>query len=93
MMLRIEVPEITACAEQGCAYNIDGGCQAKAITIGDGKIADCDTYFDVDVHVRNQHRSGVGACKVSKCRHNDDLECHAPAIEVGQHDCLTFDPR
>ena len=92
MMLRIEVPEITACAEGGCAYNVGGECHAKAITIGDGAIADCDTYLGAKDHVRNQHRSGVGACKVSKCRHNDDLECHAPSVEVGRHDCLTFDP-
>lgn len=92
-MIRIEVPEITACAEKGCAYNVEGGCHAKAITIGDGEIADCDTFYGTQTHVRNEHRSGVGACKVAKCRHNDDLECHAPSVEVGRHDCLTFDPK
>ena len=90
-MIHVEVPEITSCAEKQCSYNLDGHCHATAITVGDGTLANCDTFVVGPGHVRDTVRpAGVGACKVTTCKHNDDLECQAPQIQVGRHDCLTF---
>lgn len=92
------MPNIAACDVTNCAYNTDGNCHARAITVGDGAHAACDTYFPSSGHTRQALRiAGVGACKVTGCAHNADFECQAPAIRVGHHqqhaDCMTYEER
>lgn len=95
MKFVIEMPDVSACGVGECAYNVDGDCHAKAITIGDGVHPGCDTYLTASHHTRGGSTAGVGACKVERCRHNDDLECGAPSIhvdtEAGDAVCTTFE--
>ena len=99
MKITFDIPNVQVCEVKSCAYNNGGQtCHARAITIGDGIHAACDTFFVSDRHTRNtSDMAGVGACKVTSCRHNSDLECSAETIRVGLHDshadCLTFAPR
>ena len=95
MEMTINVPVVSGCTAGECAYNVDEQCHARAITIGDGVHAGCDTFLSATKHIRdNQQVAGVGACKVSGCVHNEDFECIADQIEVGQRagdiNCLTF---
>lgn len=98
MKITIEMPNVSACEVTDCAYNADGNCHARAITVGDGVHAACDTFLPSTAHTRQVLRiAGVGACKVTGCVHNDDYECQASAIRVGRHeqhaDCKTFERR
>ena len=98
MRITLEMADVRACDVRSCAYNVAQSCRARAITIGDGLHAACDTFFASDRHARDNARTaGVGACKVTSCRYNSDLECSADAIRVGAHDnhadCMTFAPR
>ncbi|PRP93522.1 DUF1540 domain-containing protein [Enhygromyxa salina] len=97
MKVALELPIVSACDAQRCAYNAAGGCHARAISVGDGAHAACDTFFPSNCRVTStQVQAGVGACTMRTCRHNVDYECTAEAIRVGVHadhaDCLTFDP-
>jgi hypothetical protein len=96
--IAVDMPVVGECSVVECAYNANNGCHARAITVGDGIHAGCDTYLVATPHSRDQVRhAGVGACKVSACEHNDDYECTAQHIAVG-HDghaghgatCLTY---
>jgi hypothetical protein len=94
--LTLEMPLISQCEVEGCAYNLRRSCHAKAITIGDDHNPNCDTYFNVNTHCRTTNQvAGVGACKVRECVHNEDFECTAKNIKVGlantRPQCLTFD--
>jgi hypothetical protein len=94
----LEIPDVQTCEVTSCAYNVAQSCHARAITVGDGIHAACDTYFISDRHTsEGSPTAGVGACKVTACRYNSDLECSAERIRVGVHenhaDCLTFTPR
>ena len=98
MKITLEMPDVQACDASSCAYNVEQSCHARAITIGEGIHAACDTFFASDRHAPNtSSRAGVGACKVTGCLHNSDLECSAAAIRVARHDghadCMTFAPR
>ena len=98
MTTTLELPLVTECVVRECAYNSEGSCHARAITIGDGVHPGCDTFVrSDDVADAATDPAGVGACKVSSCLHNQQLECTAKAIRVGYHgdhpDCLTFAPR
>ena len=99
MKITLEMPNVQACDVRACAYNVDETCHARAITVGDGVHAACDTFFFSNLHTRSNtaHKAGVGACKVTACRYNSDLECSAEAIRVGIHDshadCMTFTTR
>ncbi len=91
----IEMPNVSACSVQECAYNTNNACHARAITVGDGMHAMCDTFFKSAAHSAEKSRiAGVGACKVNNCVYNDDLECQAESINVGHRqgsvECLTF---
>ncbi len=93
----MDMPVINECQVESCAYNRDRTCNALAITVGDARLAHCDTYFTAPAKGGDPSTSGrVGACKMSDCRHNTQFECQAPGIEVGpQHDaaeCLTYAP-
>lgn len=97
MKVTVELPVVSACDAKQCAYNVAAGCHARAITIGDGAHAACDTFFPAKQHTSfHQIRAGVGACTMSACMYNSDYECSADAIRVGVHadhaDCLTFAP-
>lgn len=98
MKITLDMPLVSQCAVNECAYNIDDQCCARAITVGDGMHPGCDTYFDSSPHTHsNGNKAGVGACKVSGCKYNDDYECGASSINVGygsdEVECLTFSPR
>lgn len=91
----LDMPLVAQCVVSDCAYNIDQGCHARAITVGDGVHPGCDTYIGSSKHTsRKQLHAGVGACKVTGCNYNDDFECMAESINVGYRDskvhCLTF---
>lgn len=93
----MNIPPVKACAACECAYNENKTCHAIAITVGDGAVAHCDTYFKAKLHGGEPAVvGGVGACKVSGCVHNEHLTCHAGSIEVGYLDsevhCLTYKP-
>lgn len=94
----MQMPVVTECAVEACAYNTDRVCHALAITVGNAHHAHCDTFFAAAVHGGDPSAKGrVGACKMSDCAHNVALECRAPAIAVGikqnSADCLTYQPR
>lgn len=95
MKVTVEMPMVSECEVAECAYNVDKGCHARAITIGDGANPGCDTYFGSAGHtLSNQQVAGVGACKVQSCQYNDDYECSADSVNVGyegtQVHCLTY---
>jgi hypothetical protein len=84
-MINTEMPAIEGCSAHDCAFNLDGDCHAKAITVGDGLHPGCDTCFDSrrGRTADGGGIAGVGACKVAGCQHNQDLECMAANIEIG----------
>ncbi|OII61242.1 hypothetical protein BJP40_06875 [Streptomyces sp. CC53] len=93
----MDMPVISECSVDDCAYNREQACHALAITVGDTHKAHCDTFFTSASKGGDPDTTGrVGACKVANCRHNARYECQAPGITVGyvQHevDCLTFEP-
>ncbi|ALP54864.1 hypothetical protein Tel_12515 [Candidatus Tenderia electrophaga] len=93
--MNMEIPEVRACDESRCAYNVEQSCHARAVTIGDDDKPMCDTFFSSSRHAHNtKQTAGVGACKISGCRHNDDFECQADHIDIqtpnGQARCMTF---
>lgn len=96
MKFIIEMPGVASCAVRQCAYNLDGSCHAKAITIGDGVHPGCDTYLRSRRHTEATDSAGVGACKVQACRYNRDFECTADGIRVdrrgGTPCCVTYEP-
>lgn len=98
MLIQNEMPIVEGCAAAACAYNAEGGCHARAITIGNGIHPDCDTFFAKKRNaIDTSIRAGVGACKVEDCRHNEGLECAAPAIRIADRsrmpDCATYEAR
>lgn len=98
MKVTVEMPSVSKCTATACAYNVNEGCHARAITIGDLSNPQCDTHFTSSPHTKASQRvAGVGACKVAACKFNDDFECTAKAITVGHIgeaiNCLTFSPR
>lgn len=91
----MDMPMVTSCAAEQCAYNLDRVCHAIAITVGDRYQANCETYFGVAVKGGDRENPGhVGACKMSDCVHNVHLECQAPGITVGMRgdvvSCVTY---
>ncbi len=93
----MEMPVVNACQVESCVYNRDRACHALAITVGDARLAMCDTFFTAPTEGGDPDVTGkVGACKMAACRHNSRFECQAPGIEVGPNheaaECLTFAP-
>ncbi|WP_202805980.1 DUF1540 domain-containing protein [Actinopolymorpha alba] len=91
------MPVVNSCAAEACAYNREQTCHALAITVGDSRSAQCDTFFGAAMKGGDPSSIGhVGACKKADCMHNIDLECQAPGIVVGYResevDCLTYQP-
>lgn len=95
--LSIEMPVVRRCDVKTCAYNLERGCHARAITIGDPPHPACDTFLRAARHPRGEPKAGVGACKIASCVHNVDFECQAESIRVGLHgdhgQCETYSPR
>ncbi|MCP2167363.1 DUF1540 domain-containing protein [Goodfellowiella coeruleoviolacea] len=94
----MDMPVVSECSAESCAYNRNHACHALAITVGIPEQAHCDTYFTAPRQGGVADAMGhVGACKMADCQHNVDLECRAPAISVGARqdvaDCLTYSPR
>ncbi|GAA1901241.1 hypothetical protein GCM10009716_08890 [Streptomyces sodiiphilus] len=92
----MDMPDVTECAAEPCAYNSAGSCQALAITVGDSRHAHCDTFFTTSMSGGDPSGGRVGACKMAGCRHNVNLECQASGISVGlpagQAECMTYAP-
>lgn len=93
----MKMPVINECDVADCAYNTDRMCRALAITVGEVRHPNCDTFLTADISGGDPAGIGrVGACKVADCRHNMQLECQAPGINIGYRqdraDCLTYAP-
>lgn len=94
----LEMPVVSECMAETCAYNVDLNCHARAITIGDSTHPGCDTFLRESHHTHNLKQvAGVGACKTTSCKYNDDFECMTDNIHVGmlgnQINCMTFAAR
>ena len=88
--------KILDCGAGECAFNDDGQCHAKAITVGNSASHTCDTFFSASTKGGALEVIGeVGACKESSCKFNDRFLCIASGIHVGHEgdtaDCLSFD--
>ncbi|ROP45659.1 DUF1540 domain-containing protein [Pseudokineococcus lusitanus] len=95
-MSLIEMPQVTECAVDGCAFNHDG-CHAPAITVRSQQgTAGCGTFFDISTKGGLDRVVGqVGACERTDCSFNKDLTCTAGSVRVGpghdvQANCLTY---
>jgi hypothetical protein len=92
----MNMPNVSRCEAEECAYNSKQTCHALTITIGHGTHPMCDTFTDSGVKGGDASATAkVGACKVDSCRWNAKLECSAPNITVSLHqgtcaDCATF---
>ena len=95
MKKAIEMPEVMGCDAQECAYNLDGMCHARGITVGDMQQQLCDTMWNSSHHTNRTGPAGVGACRSTSCIHNEDLECQADGINVmlsgAEASCATFE--
>lgn len=93
----MDMPTVTRCTAESCAYNREQACHALAITIGDAHQPQCDTFLSSSAQGGDLSAvAHVGACKVAECEHNVNLECQAPGIQVGYQqnsvECLTYQP-
>lgn len=93
--ITIEMPMVTRCTANQCAYNVNNNCHARAITVGDTDHPSCDTFVSgVSQNKHSKLVAGIGACKTSDCKFNDDLECMADSVQVGiirgEANCTTF---
>ncbi len=93
----MQMPAVTECTAEKCAYNNNHTCHALAITVGQQSDARCDTFTTAAERGGDPAATGhVGACTMSDCQHNVELECQAPGITVGPQrdivDCLTYQP-
>lgn len=91
----LQMPTVTKCMANACAYNVNSNCNARAITIGDTTHPCCDTFISISHHTKKASQvAGIGACKTETCKFNEDLECTADTISVGvqknEPNCLTF---
>lgn len=91
----LEMPVITKCMANECAYNANSNCHARAITIGNATQPGCDTFISGSRHIKQVKQvAGIGACKTASCKFNEDLECMADGIQVGmiksEANCITY---
>lgn len=69
--------EVRQCSADGCFYNHDKVCTARAITIGSAT-PKCETWMTAEkAHSCKQNSALVGACHMGNCQHNRDYFCHA----------------
>lgn len=84
MKQTISINVVARCTVPECIFNRDGECYARAITIGNGNHAECETFLSGNHHIpTNQQKAGVGACKSKRCLHNRDFACDAEQVYVG----------
>lgn len=93
----MDMPTVNECQVEACAYNRDRACHALAITVGNSRHAECETFFSTPTKGGDPATTGrVGACKMADCNYNMQFECQAPGIVVGYQeqvvDCLTYAP-
>ena len=94
----IQMPQVTKCNVEDCAYNNERRCHARAITVGDadGSGHRCDTMMLSAEHCDRLEIAGVGACRATNCKHNRDFECETDVVNVeiarGRAECKTFAP-
>ncbi len=93
--ITLEMPLVTKCSVDECAYNSKSNCHARAITVGNPILPGCDTFLAAEHHATQSAQiAGIGACKTAGCKFNDDLECVAESIQVGlirsKPHCMTF---
>ncbi len=91
----LEMPIVTKCMANTCAYNVNSNCHARAITIGDSIHPCCDTFLAGSRHTNQTKQvAGIGACKTAGCKFNEDFECTAESVLVGmlknEANCMTF---
>ncbi len=98
--ITIIMPLIKTCSVSECGFNMKDECHAKAITIGNNNMPNCDTFFKVSDsidHTKANHHAGVGACKLSGCKFNTNYACMADEIMVNtfheKANCATYFPR
>lgn len=94
----VVMPVVSECSATECAYNSNKSCQARAITVGDGDNAGCDTFWRSSQHASaSECSAGVGACKMEGCMFNEGLECMAESIHVAhlqsKVNCMSFSAR
>lgn len=93
----MDMPAVNECQVEACAYNRNHACNALAITVGNSRHAECETFLNAPSRGGDPEAVGrVGACKMAGCSYNKQLECQAPGIVVGMKqqdvDCLTYAP-
>jgi hypothetical protein len=97
MKITLEMPKVDGCSVTQCVYNQSNTCNARAITVGDGFKAMCDTFFEGTPHTKSKFIAGVGACKIASCAFNNDYECQADNITIGfasgSAKCFTYSPK
>ena len=54
--LTIDMPIVSECLANECAYNVNMKCHARAITVGNSLHAGCDTYFARSGHTKAAER-------------------------------------
>lgn len=91
----VVISDVAECTIPECVYNRGSRCYAQAITIGNGGVPECATFYASNEHrPKRDTTAGVGACTVYACRHNRDYSCTADRIYVGyvQTDicCITY---
>ncbi len=91
----MDMPKITSCNAEKCAYNRDQECHAMAITVGNDGNPLCDTSDTSHPKGGISETGGVGACKSADCQFNQNLECSAQNIAVGMQSeqpmCSTYE--
>lgn len=96
MLKLLNMTRVAECSIVECAYNARHACHAIAITVGNGDMPMCDTFYVAREHSNDHGHAGVGACKISTCRHNHELECGASSVLVGKLEarvrCITYVP-
>ncbi len=93
--ITVEMPLVAKCSVGDCVYNANSNCHARAITIGDPVLPECDTFLAGEHHANPAAQiAGIGACKSAACKFNSDLECVADSVQVGlirsEPNCMTF---
>lgn len=92
----MKMTKIDGCEVTECAYNRNQQCHAMAITVGDSKHPQCDTFCLGSIKGGDPSVTGsVGACKMSSCRHNKSLECSAATVHIAhkgeEADCMMYE--
>jgi len=98
MRMIVDMTAVASCSVEGCAFNQERKCHAKAITIGNTTNPACDTFHPSSRHINNIRRvAGVGACKTTDCVNNEDFECKDREIHVrisgGHNVCMSYQRR